>query len=74
MTARVVFRIRLGPYVSCQIDGENCREVADALVGFEQVNERIDAMCSDLVERIYPNGPNDPDGVPAESEPREPEL
>lgn len=62
MKARMTLRIRLGPFVSFEIDGESCKGIAEALEGFEELNARVDAMCSDLVERVYP------DGIPTESE------
>jgi hypothetical protein len=62
MRARVTLKIRLGPFVSFEIDGESCKGIAESLEGFEELNARVDAMCSDLVERVYP------DGIPAEPE------
>ena len=62
MKARVILKIKLGPFVAFEIDGESCRDIAAALEGFELLNERVDAMCSDLVERVYPNGmPTEPE-------------
>jgi hypothetical protein len=46
--------IRLGPMVHFEIQGENCREIADALEGFERVNQMVDSMFSDLAQRVYP--------------------
>ena len=61
MKARMILKIRLGPFVTVEIDGESCADIASALEGFEHLNERIDAMCSDLVERVYPDGvPDEP--------------
>ena len=62
---RMTLRIRLGPSVDIQVDGENCREIAKTLEGFEELNIRVDAMCSDLAERVYPEGGR------AEAPPRE---
>ena len=56
MSANMSLKIRLGPLVSLEIEGDNCREVNEALEGFETLNKNIDAMCSDLAERIYPDG------------------
>ena len=56
MAASMVLRIKLGPFVSFEIEGANCEEITQALQGFETLNERIDAMCSDLAERVYPQG------------------
>jgi hypothetical protein len=54
--ARMSLRIQLGPLVSFSVEGENCRELAAALEGFDDLNRTIDAMCSDLAERVYPDG------------------
>ena len=54
--ARMSLRIQLGPLVSFQVEGENCRELAAALEGFDDLNKTVDAMCSDLAERVYPEG------------------
>ena len=54
--ARMSLRIQLGPLVSFQVEGENCRELAAALEGFDALNRTVDAMCSDLAERVYPDG------------------
>jgi hypothetical protein len=62
----MTLRIRLGPLVEIEVDGENCREIAEALDGFQELNTRVDAMCSDLAERVYPE-----DGNPHQSGRRE---
>ena len=54
--ANMSLRIRLGPLVYFEVDGDNCGELAKALDGFEELNARIDAMCSDLAGRVYPGG------------------
>jgi len=54
--ARMSLRIQLGPLVSFSVEGENCRELAAALEGFGDLNKTVDAMCSDLAERVYPEG------------------
>jgi len=56
----MTLRIRLGPLVEIQVDGQNCKEIAHALEGFEELNQRVDAMCSDLAERVYPDGTDAP--------------
>jgi hypothetical protein len=56
MAASMILRIKLGPFVSFEIEGENCEEICQSLKGFEKLNERVDSMCSDLVERLYPDG------------------
>ena len=54
--ARMSLRIRLGPLVFVQVDGDNCGDLSDALEGFEELNVKVDAMCSDLAGRVYPDG------------------
>ena len=56
MAASMVLRVRLGPLVFFEVEGENCREIIEALDGFEELNRKVDAMCSDLAERVYPEG------------------
>ena len=56
----MTLRIQLGPLVSFQIEGENCKEIAAALEGFGELNKTVDAMCSDLAERVYPDGQEAP--------------
>ena len=68
MAASMVLRIKLGPFVSFEIEGENCEEICEALKGCEKLNEKIDAMCSDLAERMYPEGIT-PSSVNQEEEP-----
>lgn len=52
----MTLRIRVGPLVEIQVNGQNSKEIANALEGFEELNKRVDAMCSDLAERVYPEG------------------
>lgn len=54
--ASMTLRIQLGPMVHVQVEGASCREIAKALEGFDQLNKTVDAMCSDLAERVYPEG------------------
>lgn len=56
----MTLKIQLGPLVSFQVEGENCREIAAALEGFDELNRTVDAMCSDLAERVYPGGDEAP--------------
>jgi hypothetical protein len=56
MAASMVLKIRLGPFVVFEIEGNNAEEIYQALEGFEKLNERVDAMCGDLAERVYPEG------------------
>ncbi len=57
MAASIVLSIRLGPMVSYRIQGDNCQEILEALEGFAELNQRIDEMCSDLGDRMYPEAP-----------------
>ena len=54
MSASIVLNIRLGPMVTFKIEGDNCNEILEALEGFNKLNQRIDEMCTDLGERMYP--------------------
>lgn len=56
MAAHINFKVKLGPLVSLEISGENCNEIYNALQGHENLTRRIDAMCNDLAEHIYPEG------------------
>jgi len=56
MAVSISLSIRLGPMVSVKLSGQSVRELAQALEGFEDLNVRLDAMCGDLAERIYPEG------------------
>jgi hypothetical protein len=63
-------RIRLGPLVYFEVDGDSCAELVTALEGFEELNAKVDAMCSDLAARVYPgDGSGDqPDRWPRREE------
>jgi len=54
VSASMSLKIRLGPLVSLEVHGDNCEEIRASLEGFEQLNQQVDAMCSDLAERMYP--------------------
>lgn len=56
MSASITLKVRLGPLVSFEVRGESCGELAEALQGYEKLNVLIDALCSDLAERVYPGG------------------
>jgi hypothetical protein len=66
MAAQISLSIRLGPMVELRITGQSCSELSTALEGYDDLNARINAMCGDLAERIYP------DGMDAESAGEEP--
>ena len=63
MAVHMTLKVWLGPLVSLDITGANCAEITEALRGHEELNRVLDAMCSDLAERIYPEGtqPEDQD-------------
>ena len=54
--ASITLSVRLGPLVRFEIEGDTCSEITEALDGFDELNKRVDAMCSDLAERVYPEG------------------
>jgi hypothetical protein len=56
MAVHMTLKVWLGPLVSLDITGGNCAEITEALRGHEELNRVLDAMCSDLAERIYPEG------------------
>ena len=64
MAASIVLNIRLGPMVAYRIEGDNCKEILEALEGFAKLNQRIDDMCSDLGDRMYPEIPGPEMGDP----------
>jgi hypothetical protein len=58
--------LQLGPMVKINIEGNNCPEIAEALRGFEQLNQTVDAMFSDLAKRVFPAvDPKSGDGATA---------
>jgi hypothetical protein len=56
MPTNMTLRIQMGPLVFFEVTGANCRELASALEGFAELNTKVDAMCSDLAGRVYPEG------------------
>ena len=65
MSARLNLKIRLGPLVTLELSGDNCEEIRDALQGFQPLNQDLDAICSDLANRMYPEDPDLDDGARA---------
>ena len=53
---RIAITMHLGPMVRIDIEGASCPEIAEALAGFEALNETIDGMFSDLAGRVFPDG------------------
>jgi hypothetical protein len=68
MAASMHLRIKLGPLVSFDVEGDNCREIAQALEGFEDLNVTVEAMFRDLAGRVYPEGVTDQETGFAETE------
>jgi hypothetical protein len=56
VAVNITLSIRLGPLVSLKVNGASCHDIAKALEGHEQLNEQVNAMCSNLAERVYPEG------------------
>ena len=48
-------RMQLGPLVSIQIEGGNCQEISEALIGYEHLNKQIEGLCSGLADKVYPD-------------------
>ena len=61
MPANITLKMQIGPMVSIQIEGQNCREISDALEGYERLNRQVEDMCSTLAEAVYP----EPEGASA---------
>jgi hypothetical protein len=51
----IVMRVQLGPLVSVQVEGHNCREISEALEGYEHLNKKVEGLCSGLAEKVYPD-------------------
>jgi hypothetical protein len=62
--ASMSLRIRLGPLVYFEVDGDSCAELVTALDGFEELNAKVDAMCSDLAGRVYPTAGDGDESTP----------
>ncbi len=56
MPASITLKIRVGPLVSFEVRGTSCKELTEAMKGYENLNAVIDSMFSDLAERVYPEG------------------
>ena len=52
--ARIRLTLQIGPMVRVDIEGENCPDIAQALQGFENLNQTVDAMFGDLAKRVFP--------------------
>jgi hypothetical protein len=60
-------KVALGPFVTLEIEGSSCREISEALEGHEKLNLQLDEMCSNLAQRVYPEGTEDLGGETKES-------
>jgi hypothetical protein len=54
MSASITLKMQIGPMVSLQIEGQNCREISAALEGYEKLNRQVEDLCSTLAEAVYP--------------------
>lgn len=63
--AKISIAIRLGPSVKIDIEGKDCKEIAEALSEFEELNKTVDEMFSDLAKRVFPDVGHTPDGSAA---------
>lgn len=70
MAASIVLKVKLGPLVSLDIHGNSCKEIMAALEGYKELNHHINEMCSDLADKVYPEGMDDvvKDAAPAAGE------
>ncbi len=57
MPANIILKVQIGPMVSIQIEGRNCREIAAALQGYERLNKQVEGLCGSLAEKVYPEEP-----------------
>jgi hypothetical protein len=55
----ITVRVQLGPLVSVQVEGHNCKEVSEALVGYEHLTKQVEGLCSGLAEKVYPEEERD---------------
>jgi len=61
MPANIILKMQIGPMVSLQIEGHTCREISEALEGYERLNHQVEHMCSTLAEAAYPETAGAPD-------------
>jgi hypothetical protein len=54
MTAQISMKVQIGPMVSLQIDGHSCKEISEALEGWERLNHQLEGLCGGLAENAYP--------------------
>jgi hypothetical protein len=46
--------------VKINIEGNNCREITEALQDFDKLNRTVDDMFSDLAKRVFPETEDGP--------------
>lgn len=54
MTAQISLKVQIGPMVSLQIEGHSCKEISEALSGYELLNRQIEGLCGGLADNAYP--------------------
>jgi hypothetical protein len=59
MAATIAFKMQIGPMVAIQIEGHSCKEISEALEGYERLNKQVEGMCSGLADKVYPEHPDD---------------
>jgi hypothetical protein len=57
---RISMSLQLGPMVKINIEGNNCREITEALQDFDKLNRTVDDMFSDLAKRVFPETEDGP--------------
>ena len=55
MPAHITLKMQIGPMVVIQIDGQSCREISEALEGYERLNHQVEHLCSRLADSVYPD-------------------
>jgi hypothetical protein len=58
----IIMKMQLGPLVSIQIEGSTCKEIAEALQGYEQLNKQVEGLCSGLADKVYPDAEDETPG------------
>ena len=66
MPAHITLKMQIGPMVLIQIDGQSCREISEALEGYERLNHQVEHLCSRLADSVYPD--NEPPRTAAKGE------
>ena len=61
MPANIILKMQIGPMVSLQVEGHTCREISEALEGYERLNHQVEHLCSTLAEAAYPDTETSPE-------------